>query len=117
MIDNGGRRAAVGAPALRAVAWSQKREKAMQVVLAEILGPDLLIVLAIVALLFGSSQLPKLARSLGSAKSEFEKGIRHGHDQEESSPPEDQVTMSKSELDALLDERERSVRPPDHPAT
>jgi Sec-independent protein translocase protein TatA len=26
-------------------------------------------------LLFGSSQLPKLARSLGSAKSEFEKGL------------------------------------------
>ncbi|MBV8984252.1 MAG: twin-arginine translocase TatA/TatE family subunit, partial [Acidimicrobiia bacterium] len=33
-------------------------------------GPDLLIVLAIVALLFGTSRLPKLARSLGSAKSE-----------------------------------------------
>ena len=45
-------------------------------VLAEILGPDLLIILVIVALLFGSSQLPKLARSLGSAKAEFEKGIR-----------------------------------------
>ena len=48
------------------------------VVVAEILGPDLLIVLAIVALLFGSSQLPKLARSLGSAKKEFEKGQRDG---------------------------------------
>jgi sec-independent protein translocase protein TatA len=50
------------------------------VVVAEILGPDLLIVLAIVALLFGSSQLPKLARSLGSAKKEFEKGQRDGAD-------------------------------------
>ena len=48
------------------------------VVVAEIIGPDLLIVLAIVALLFGSSQLPKLARSLGSAKKEFEKGQRDG---------------------------------------
>lgn len=47
-------------------------------VLAEIIGPDILIVLAVVALLFGSSQLPKLARSLGSAKAEFEKGIREG---------------------------------------
>jgi len=44
--------------------------------LAEIIGPDLLIVLAVVALLFGSSQLPKLARSLGSAKREFEQGLR-----------------------------------------
>ena len=48
-------------------------------ILAEILGPDMLIILAIVALLFGSKQLPKLARSLGSAKSEFEAGLRHGH--------------------------------------
>lgn len=44
-------------------------------VLAEILGPDLLIILAIVALLFGSSQLPKLARSLGQASKEFRKGV------------------------------------------
>jgi sec-independent protein translocase protein TatA len=53
------------------------------VVVAEILGPDLLIVLAIVALLFGSSQLPKLARSLGSAKKEFEKGQRDGDSETE----------------------------------
>ena len=43
--------------------------------LANIMGPDLLIVLAVVALLFGGSQLPKLARSLGSAKNEFERGL------------------------------------------
>ena len=43
--------------------------------LAEIIGPDILIILAVVALLFGGSQLPKLARSLGSAKAEFEKGV------------------------------------------
>jgi sec-independent protein translocase protein TatA len=35
---------------------------------------ELLIVLAIVALLFGSTQLPKLARALGRAKSEFQAG-------------------------------------------
>ena len=51
----------------------------MNAVLGEIFGPDLLIVLAIVALLFGGSQLPKLARSLGSAKSQFEAGLREGH--------------------------------------
>lgn len=41
-------------------------------------GTDLLIVLGIVALLFGSSQLPKLARSLGSASKEFKKGSEEG---------------------------------------
>lgn len=35
---------------------------------------ELLIVLAIAMLLFGSSKLPKLARSLGEASKEFHKG-------------------------------------------
>jgi len=47
-------------------------------VLAEIFGWDMVIVLAIIALLFGGAKLPKLARSLGSAKGEFEKGLREG---------------------------------------
>ena len=47
--------------------------------LADILGPDLLIVLIVVVLvLFGGAAIPKLARNLGSAKNEFEKGMRGG---------------------------------------
>jgi sec-independent protein translocase protein TatA len=34
-------------------------------------GPDLLIILVIVLLLFGGAKLPQLARSLGEAKREF----------------------------------------------
>ncbi len=41
-------------------------------------GYEWLIVLAVIALLFGGAKLPKLARSLGSAKGEFEKGLRDG---------------------------------------
>jgi sec-independent protein translocase protein TatA len=45
--------------------------------LAEIFGPDLLIVLVIVVVvLFGGAAIPKLARNLGSAKKEFEKGLK-----------------------------------------
>ena len=43
-------------------------------------GPEILIVLLVVVLLFGGAKLPKLARSLGSAKGEFEKGLREGAD-------------------------------------
>jgi sec-independent protein translocase protein TatA len=48
--------------------------------LADILGADGLIVIAVilVVLLFGGSQLPKLARGLGSASHEFKKGIEEG---------------------------------------
>jgi sec-independent protein translocase protein TatA len=40
--------------------------------------PELLIVLAVVLLLFGSTKLPKLARSLGQASNEFKKGVDEG---------------------------------------
>ncbi|HLN05352.1 MAG TPA: twin-arginine translocase TatA/TatE family subunit [Acidimicrobiales bacterium] len=48
--------------------------------LAEIFGPDGLIVIAVVVvvLLFGGTQLPKLARGLGSASHEFKKGMEEG---------------------------------------
>ncbi len=80
--------------------------------LAEIIGPDLLIVLAIVALLFGSTRLPKLARSLGSAKAEFEKGISEGTKTTSSS---EKVTMTRAELDALVAEREAQARAASEP--
>lgn len=44
--------------------------------LGEIFGPDLLIVVVLVAvLIFGGAAIPKFARSLGQAKNEFEKGM------------------------------------------
>jgi sec-independent protein translocase protein TatA len=47
--------------------------------LADILGgPDLLWVVLIIAVIFGSSQIPKIARSLGSAQNEFKKGLEEG---------------------------------------
>ena len=41
-------------------------------------GPELLIVLAVLLLLFGGSQLPKLARSLGEAQRELRRGADEG---------------------------------------
>jgi TatA/E family protein of Tat protein translocase len=49
------------------------------VFLADIFGPDLLVVVIVVAvLIFGGAAIPKLARNLGSAKTEFEKGLKEG---------------------------------------
>ena len=41
-------------------------------------APEILIVLAVVLLLFGSTRLPRLARSLGQASHEFKAGTRDG---------------------------------------
>ncbi len=38
-------------------------------------APELLIILAVVVLIFGSTKLPQLARSLGEAKRELHKGM------------------------------------------
>ncbi len=40
--------------------------------------PELLIILAVVLLLFGSAKLPQLARSLGQASKEFKAGVAEG---------------------------------------
>ena len=41
--------------------------------------PELIIVLVIALVLFGGAKLPELARGLGSAKKEYERGL-HGDD-------------------------------------
>jgi sec-independent protein translocase protein TatA len=106
------------------------------------LGPtELIIILIIVLLLFGTTRLPKLARSLGEASKEFKKGVNEREQQEQAAQaapaaaptvpaapaapaapapaapapavpvgsPDEQVTMSRAELDALLAERDRQA--------
>ena len=41
-------------------------------------GPELLIILVVVLLLFGASKLPGLARSIGASTKEFKKGVVEG---------------------------------------
>ena len=44
---------------------------------------ELIIILAVVLLLFGSTRLPKLARSLGQASKEFKQGVNEGAREDE----------------------------------
>jgi len=41
-------------------------------------GPEWIIVLVVVLVIFGGSQLPKLARNLGKAQKEFKDGLSEG---------------------------------------
>ena len=43
---------------------------------AELLGQDMLILVVVIVVVFGASRLPKIARSVGQAKGEFEKGLK-----------------------------------------
>jgi sec-independent protein translocase protein TatA len=104
-----------------------------------IVGPDLgVFVLIAIIVIFGGSQLPKIARNVGSAGKEFRKAQREAEEEDAVkkataiSPPavtagpaiattaaaavapsEDKVTISKAELAALLDERLGKSNPVD----
>ncbi len=41
-------------------------------------GPEMIILLVLVLVLFGGSQLPKLAKNLGKAQKEFKDGLADG---------------------------------------
>ena len=41
-------------------------------------GPEWIIILVVVLLIFGARKLPELARSLGASAKEFRKGISEG---------------------------------------
>jgi sec-independent protein translocase protein TatA len=51
------------------------------------------IIVLVIVLLFGASKIPKLARSMGQAKAEFQKGIEEGEqaleDDDEDEPQTD----------------------------
>ncbi len=74
-------------------------------------APELIIILLIVVLIFGGSKLPKLAKSLGEAKTEFEKSSAGDPKKDAAksaltADPDEKITMSKAELEALLAERD-----------
>ena len=57
-------------------------------------GPEWFIVLAVVLVIFGGSQLPKLARNLGKAQKEFKDGLAEGQKDAEVKPADAADTAS-----------------------
>lgn len=55
--------------------------------------PELIIILVILLLLFGSTRLPKLARSIGQSAGELQKGFQAGVDKK--SKETDQTAAEK----------------------
>lgn len=46
-------------------------------------GPEVILILVVVLLIFGAAKLPQLARSLGASAKEFRKGIEDGVEDED----------------------------------
>ncbi|HEV8358820.1 MAG TPA: twin-arginine translocase TatA/TatE family subunit [Candidatus Thermoplasmatota archaeon] len=79
------------------------------------LGPaEILIILLIVLLLFGSAKIPEMARNLGKAKAEFKRGEREGLQELEREQDEEALKRRARELGIStegksLDELRREV--------
>jgi sec-independent protein translocase protein TatA len=60
------------------------------------IGPnEWLLIILVVLVLFGASAIPKFARSLGKAKSEFEKGLKEGKDAPEAKDADEPASKDK----------------------
>jgi sec-independent protein translocase protein TatA len=61
-------------------------------------GPEWLVVLGVIVLLFGAKKLPELARSLGKSSSEFKRGMKEGAaDADEDERPADEPVDKRAE--------------------
>ena len=58
-------------------------------------GPELLIILAVLILLFGAKKLPELAKGMGKSVSEFKKASKDAEEDEAKSATETKVAAVK----------------------
>ena len=67
-------------------------------------GPELLIILAVLILLFGATKLPQLAKGLGQSMKEFKKASKEAETEDAKEPSEAelkaQLASAKAELAA-----------------
>jgi sec-independent protein translocase protein TatA len=74
---------------------------------------ELIIVLIIVLLVFGGSQLPKLAKNLGKAQKEFKEGLSEGMKDDK---PAAQPTQQAQAPQAVVPPPQSNMPPPPPPA-
>jgi sec-independent protein translocase protein TatA len=70
-------------------------------------GPEWIIVLVVVLVIFGGSQLPKLARNLGKAQKEFKDGLADGQADKAPEVEEDKEAQLSKQLEAAQAEAAR----------
>jgi len=74
-------------------------------------GPELAILIIAVLVLFGGSQIPKLAKNLGKAQTEFKKGLDQGSKEANSETTEETIDQKLARLAEL--DKANSDKPAD----
>ena len=65
--------------------------------------PEIALIVVLILVLFGGSQLPKLAKNLGKAQNEFKKGLDAGQKESETTETVEQKLKRLEELDKAKD--------------
>ena len=72
-------------------------------------GPELIVILLVLVLLFGANKIPKLARSTGQAMGEFKKGREEIEDElKEMSDPD--VDTSSTDTEPVVEDEETETK-------
>jgi len=72
-------------------------------------GPELIVILLVLVLLFGANKIPKLARSTGQAMGEFKKGREEIEDElQEISNPD--VGTSSTDTEPVVEDEETETK-------
>lgn len=67
-------------------------------------GPEILLIVIALVLLFGASRLPQLARSLGQSRKAFKEGLRDAEDGDTIGPQVIDTGSAANDASALSDE-------------
>jgi sec-independent protein translocase protein TatA len=73
-------------------------------------GPEWFIVLAVVLVIFGGSQLPKLARNLGKAQKEFKDGLSEAQ-REEAATTANAADAAQARAETTAEKVEQAEKP------
>ncbi|HEX6625838.1 MAG TPA: twin-arginine translocase TatA/TatE family subunit, partial [Pyrinomonadaceae bacterium] len=71
---------------------------------------ELIIILVILLLLFGSTRLPQLAKGMGKSIREFKKGINDAGDADDALPEARRETLRAGDAERVPEEKQREAR-------
>lgn len=76
-------------------------------------GPEWIIVLVIILVIFGGSQLPKLAKNLGKAQKEFKDGLTDGEREAAEAAKRREEALRRDAIDTPRIDTSRTETPRD----
>ncbi len=71
-------------------------------------GPELILILAVVVLLFGARKLPELGSSVGKTITNFKKGVAEGQEDEDDASEPASPAASGAPVEANAEDRDAS---------